>query len=237
MRMRFASCSVRSVMQFILRKPIRLVDSSRAKRVGSRSGVGRLDAWSWAKLKNKEIYVAQTPMADNPSDLGTNVHPASRFNFLLELHRIGQTKAPSTPERKVGHTVPKAAAGAAAVGALCATFERFPGASAHELVVTSQWPSVDCNGSRYDLFLMVISAIVLILAVNCAMCCAGAAIAWRWNRRQKGPSPIIIRAPERIVPTRTMSTQSMVTYERYLSQPRFKWLQNERLHGAWEERD
>ena len=83
----------------------------------------------------------------------------------------------------------------------------------------------------------VLSAIVLILALNCAMCCAGAAIAWRWNRRQEGPSPIVIRAPERIVQTRTMSTQSMVTYERYLSQPRFKWLQNERLHGAWEERD
>ena len=190
-------------------------------------------------MKSKDIYVAKIPTVDNPSDLGTKVHPASRFIFLLELSRIGPAvKARSTPERKVAHAVPKAAAGAAAVGALCAALERFPGANAHQLVVASQWPSVVCNGSRYDLFLlMALSAIVLILALNCAMCCAGAAIAWRWNRRQEAPSPIVIRAQERIVEMRTMSTQSMTTYERHLSEPRFKWLQNERLHGAWVERD
>ena len=65
--------------------------------------------------------MAKIPTVDNPSDLGTKVHPASRFIFLLELSRIGPAvKARSTPERKVAHAVPKAAAGAAAVGALCA---------------------------------------------------------------------------------------------------------------------
>ena len=45
MRMRFATCSIRSVIQFLLRKPVRLVvktDSSGAKTVGSRSGIGRM---------------------------------------------------------------------------------------------------------------------------------------------------------------------------------------------------
>ena len=181
--------------------------------------------------------MAKIPTADNPSDLGAKVDPASMFKFFLELNRIGAEGRSRGRGRVGAHAVPKAAAGAAPVGALCAAFERFPGANAHQLVVASQWPSVDCSGSRYDLFLTVLSAIVLILVLNSAMCFAGAAIAWRWNRRQEGPSPIVIRAPERIVQTRTMSTQSMVTCERYLSQPRFKWLQNERLHGAWEERD
>ena len=181
--------------------------------------------------------MAKIPTADNPSDLGTKVYSASMFKFFLELNRIGAEGRSRGRVRVGAHTVPKAAAGAAAVGALCAAFERFPGANAHQLVVASQWPSVDCNGSRYDLFMTVLSAIVLILALNCAMCCAGAAIAWRWNRRQEAPSPIVIRAQERIVEMRTMSTQSMTTYERHLSEPRFKWLQNERLHGAWVERD
>ena len=93
---------VKGVLEFLTQRELNFrikVDSSTAKAIGQRQGVGRLkhlalhSLWLQDLVKQKVLKLEKTPTDENKSDLGTKVFAAPKFRSLRALNGYCEAKA------------------------------------------------------------------------------------------------------------------------------------------------
>ena len=237
---------IKNVLEFLLMEPVGLellTDSTSAKAIGARQGVGRVrhlevaTLWLQDRIKKKVLSMSKVGTASNLADLGTKVHQAAAFRRLRDMNYVRPPgKAAGTPDFKVAPASAVSAATDARVGAIVAcvlaAMDKLPTAGADE-----HGSELTCAGSevaaaapaRWRLGGSALALLVGAVAVwTCIVLCVWTFTLWRCGclhrHRAQGTTPKT---------RRHVRVQSMTTYDRWRTHPRFRYLNRDGDHGAW----
>ena len=228
---------MQSVMSFLgMPTQIRLrLDSSAAKAVAQRSGVGRIrhlevrTLWLQAKVREKKIAVIKQAGETNIADIGTKALATARFEEMRSgLGRRSTTSGDNIEETKVARVGRISQVGdEAKMGALLVTLMGFltKALAASECVneLDGKCAIKEQAGEGYGFMIAMVVLLLVVWALGFFM-------GWVAKDLMQMRPQVTVRTTT--TTTRTVSTQGPVTYTWRRAEPRFQPLTEEK-HGAW----